>query len=130
MKVIYLLEGSALYGGVKVVYQHVRALRRLGVAARVAAPAPPGDWFPEILPWYDQLPALRAELLPPSDIAIGTMWTTVPVALAAARARAGHLCQCYEGQYEGVRPRWPEIEAIYRQPAFKLAVSPHLVALL
>ena len=45
-------------------------------------------------------------------------------------ARALHLCQCYEPLYDGVAAQHREIEAVYRLPTRKLAVSPHLVELL
>jgi glycosyltransferase involved in cell wall biosynthesis len=129
MKVLYLQSGNALYGGVKVALQHAMGLRALGVDARILSPDPPPDWFDGA-----EEVCLRCEpaveRLPAADVAVGTFWFTVPVALAVPGARAFHLCQCYEGLYEGVREEWPAIEAVYRLPTTKLAVSPHLVTLL
>lgn len=130
MKVVYLLEGAALYGGVNVVLQHARALRRRGVEAWVCSPDPSPSWFPGAEAFYRRVPEPSAAAIGPADIAIGTMWRTVPVVAAIPGAVPFHLCQCYEGLYDGVRDRWPEIDAVYRLPVRKLAVSPHLVRLL
>jgi len=129
MKVRYLQSGNALYGGVKVALQHAKGLRALGVDARILSPDPPPDWFDGA-----EEVCLRCEpgveRLPAADVAVGTFWFTVPMAFAVPGARAFHLCQCYEGLYEGVREEWPAIDAVYRLPTTKLAVSPHLVTLL
>jgi len=130
MKVVFLLNGAALYGGVKVVLQHARALRRLGVDAEVLSTDPPPSWFPAEECGYRQVAALTSAEIGSADAAIGTMWFTVPAALEVPGARAFHLCQCYEPLYQGVADRRVEIEAVYRLPARKLAVSPHLVELL
>ncbi|HKI86405.1 MAG TPA: glycosyltransferase family 4 protein, partial [Thermoanaerobaculia bacterium] len=76
------------------------------------------------------VPELSPDAIGPADVAIGTMWRTVPLAERIPGAIAGHLCQCYEGIYEPIRDLWPEIERVYRSSTLKLAVSPHLVALI
>lgn len=130
MKVTYLLEGAALFGGVKVVLEHVRLLRLLGIDAEAVSPDPPPSWFGPHEGLYRQVPELSPEAIGTTDLAIGTMWRTVPLAQRLPGAVAGHLCQCYEGSYQPIRNQWPEIEAIYRSPTLKLAVSPHLVDLI
>ena len=130
MKVVFLLNGAALYGGVKVVFQHARALRRLGVDAEVVSTDPAPDWFPVADCGYRQVRALVPSEIGAADFAIGTIWFTVPAALTVPGARALHLCQCYEPLYDGVAAQRNEIEAVYRLPTRKLAVSPHLIALL
>ncbi len=129
MKVVYLLNGTALCGGVKVVYQHVAILRRLGVDAEVVSTTPPSDWAPESWAFYRQVPDLTPEAIGPADVAVGTMYHTVPQAMAVPGARAFHFCQAYEAIYEPARHLWPEIEEVYRLPATKLVVSPHLAEL-
>ena len=54
----------------------------------------------------------------------------MPASLEVRGARALHLCQCYEALWDGIGSRRDEIEAVYRLPTRKLAVSPHLVELL
>lgn len=130
MKVVYILSGSHLFGGVKVVFQHARALRRLGVEATVVSPDPDRSWFPGTEEFYRRVDPLSASGVGRADFAVGTIWFTVPVAMQVEGARACHLCQCYEGLYEGVRDDWAAIEEVYRLPTLKLAVSPHLVKIL
>jgi glycosyltransferase involved in cell wall biosynthesis len=129
VKIIYILNGTALCGGVSVVYQHATVLRERGLDAEVISPAPPSDWAPESHVFYRQVPALTPEFIGPTDIAIGTIAPTVPVALGIRGAVAFHLCQGYEGLYEPARQHWPEIEAVYALPARKLVVSQHLADL-
>jgi glycosyltransferase involved in cell wall biosynthesis len=129
MKVVYLLNGSALYGGVKVVYQHVCALRRAGVAAEAVSPEPPPSWFPEVWPFYRRVPSLDDATVGAADVAIGTMYFTVPAAFGVRGAVPAHLCQCYEALWQGLSAERETIDAIYHLPTLKLAVSPHLVEL-
>lgn len=126
MKVVYVLNGTSLCGGVKVVYQHVAILRSLGVDAEVVSTTPASPWAPESGAFYRQLPELSPEAIGPADVAVGTMYFTVPIALTVPGAKAFHLCQAYEAIYEPARHLWPEIEETYRLPATKLVVSPHL----
>lgn len=132
MKVVTVLPGSHLFGGVKVVLQQAEALRDLGIDAQVVSPDPSPWWYAGASRVYRQC-ALDAEEIGPCDVAIGTSWNTVPIALAVARRGprciAAHLCQCFEALYEPIRDEWPAIEAVYREPTLKLAVSPHLVDL-
>jgi len=130
MRVVYLLNGSALSGGVKVVYQQARALRRLGVEVEVLSPEPPSPWFPEATAFTRQVESLEPAEVGRADVVIGTMWHTVPVVAAVEGAVGAHLCQCYEAIWDGLTHRRSEIDAIYRLPTLKLAVSPHLAELI
>ena len=130
MRVVYLLNGSALSGGVKVVYQQARALRRLGVDVEVLSPEPASPWFPDAAAFTRQVESLAPAEVGRADIVVGTMWFTVAVAVAVEGAVAAHLCQCYESLWEGLADRRDEIDAVYRLPTLKLAVSPHLAELI
>jgi glycosyltransferase involved in cell wall biosynthesis len=79
---------------------------------------------------YRRVASLAPDAIGRADIAIGTIWFTVPDAVAVPGAVAGHLCQCYEAAYHGVADHASSIDDVYRLPTFKLAVSPHLVELL
>lgn len=130
MRVVYLLNGSALSGGVKVVCQHARGLRRLGVDVEVLSPEPPSAWFPGAEAFMRRVDRLEPGTVGSADVVVGTMWFTVPVAAAVPAAVPAHLCQCYESLWEGLADRREEIDAVYRLPTTKLAVSPHLVELI
>jgi hypothetical protein len=64
------------------------------------------------------------------DFVIGTFWTTVAPAWEKGGDRALHLCQGLEFTFTAYRDIRSEIEAAYRLPIPKLAVSPHLESLL
>lgn len=130
LKVVYVLSGTGLFGGVRVVLRHAALLRALGVEAEVVSPEPPAAWAPESHAFYRQVPDLDPRRIGEADVAVGTIFFTVPVAAAVPGAVAFHFCQGYEGLYEPARHRWPEIEATYALPTRKLAVSPHLVELI
>lgn len=130
MKVIYVLNGTALYGGVKVVFQHAQILRGLGVDAEVVSPEPAPHWFPGTEAFHRQIPELAPEQIGKADIAVGTIYYTVPIAERVVGAVPVHLCQCWEAGYEPIQGEWPAIEEIYRRQTVKLAVSPHLAALI
>lgn len=129
MKIVYIVNGTALYGGVKVVFQHVEALRAAGYDAEVVSPEPTPAWYPGAEALHRRVAELTPEAIGPADIAVATIYHTVPVALRVPGARAVHLCQCYEGDYEPIRGEWPAIRALYSMPTVKLAVSPHLATI-
>lgn len=130
MRVVYLLNGTALYGGVKVVFQHALALRELGVVAEVVSPDPAPVWYPEAAGVYRQVRDLEPESVGPADIAVGTIWFTVPAATRVPGAVPFHLCQCYEPDYEGAAAEHEAMAEVYRLPTRKLAISRHLQATL
>jgi len=128
LRVAYLLPGAALYGGVKVVFQHARALSRLGVEVTVHSPDPCPDWFEGARAFYRQVPALERRFLPRVEVAVGTLAPTVVPALEIAERLACHLCQGYEPGHDTLEAGAREVmRAAYDLPALKLVVSPHLL---
>ncbi len=130
MRAVYVLNGTSLCGGVRVVYQHAAILRERGIQAEVVSPEPPSSWAPESYVFYRQVPALEPEFIGPADIAIGTFYFTMRPVMRMAGAIPFHFCQGYEGLYEPFRSQWPEIESVYRLPSKKLVVSPYLADLI
>jgi glycosyltransferase involved in cell wall biosynthesis len=128
VKVVYVLEGTALYGGVKVVYQHAQILRSLGLDVEVVSKDPAPHWFPEVASFHRQIKDFSE--IGPADIAVAAIYYMVPVVEKVPGAIPVHLCQCWEAAYEPLRNEWPSIEEIYRRPTLKLAVSPHLAELI
>src|SRR5262249_22632774 len=63
------------------------------------------------------------------DFVVATFWLTVPPAWKMAAGRAVHLCQGYEGAYEGYAPIRGEIEAAYRLPLPKLVIGKSLISI-
>ncbi len=153
MRIVYLLEGTETWGGVKVVLEQANGLAGLGHHVTVLSKGPVPVWFP-LTAEFRQVSAFTADVIPHADYVIGTYWTTVPAAVKAERGGPVHFCQGYEGDLypDAVRraeiasiwrlppERLPDpevcaklradIEAVYRLPALKVTVRPHLKELI
>ncbi|NJD67266.1 MAG: glycosyltransferase family 4 protein [candidate division NC10 bacterium] len=153
VRIVYLLEGTETWGGVKAVLEQANGLDRSGHRVIVLSKGPWPNWFP-LRAEFRQVTAFSRDDIPEADFIIGTYWTTVAPAVAAGRGRAVHFCQGYEGDLydDGVLRaeveriyRLPpdlvptpercaalraEIEATYRLPTLKVTVGPHLRALI
>ncbi|MBI4777033.1 MAG: glycosyltransferase family 4 protein [Deltaproteobacteria bacterium] len=129
MKICYLLEGTDLWGGVKVVLEQANELYRRGVDVVVLSKGPEPDWF-EVESPFVHVPAFTREVIPSSDYIIATFWETVAPAVESARGRVVHFCQGFEADYAVNRHLAPQIDRVYRLPTWKITVSPHLVELI
>lgn len=153
MRLVYLLEGTETWGGVKVVLGQADSLVRFGHRVIILSKGPFPAWFP-LQAEFRQVAEFSRDLVPEADFIIGTYWTTVPFAWAAGRGLPLHFCQGYEGDLypDGslrreilARYRLPphlvpseevcsrlraEIEAAYRLPTVKVTVGPHLKSLI
>lgn len=128
MRIAYLLESTELSGGVKVVLLQAEALARRGHRVAVVSPGPAPPWFPLSRARFERTSFRESAGLAEADIRIATFWTTVAPALVEARGAVFHLCQGYEGGFSFYADRREEIEAAYRSPARKLAVSQTLAS--
>ncbi len=126
LRIAYLLESTALCGGVKVVFRQAEALARRGHVARVISAEPYPDWFHG---------NVRFQRTDPFDKRIGdafqiTVATTPRLVLAhrdtGATGRLWHLVQGYEGDYTECRPLQDEIDTAYGLPVPKITVSERL----
>jgi len=128
MRVTFVLEDTALFGGVKIVLQHAELLHRRGHWVRVVSPGEPARWFSGKVPFV-RLPALDPACLPPADVTVATYWTTIAPVSACPAGEKVHYCQGYEGSFTHNLEQHPDIERAYRAaiPAFGLA--PQLVEL-
>lgn len=152
MRLVYLLEGTETWGGVKAVLEQANGLVGSGHQVIILSKGPSPNWFP-LRADFRQVTAFSRDVIPEADFIIGTYWTSVAPAVAARRGRAVHFCQGYEGDlyhdgelraevetvYRLPPDRVPapevcaalraEIEATYRLPTLKVTVGPHLKAL-
>lgn len=122
MKIAFLgTHRPHLSGGMVMVLLLVDGLRRLGHQVRVVADQPPPEWAPVEVRW-ETAPA-PATLLE-GDEAVVTGMHGIRMALESGASVVGHLCVGYEPHL------WPaareQCEAIYRLPAVKLVIAPHL----
>jgi glycosyltransferase involved in cell wall biosynthesis len=128
MRVAYLLESTELSGGVKVVLMQAEALARRGHRVTVVSPQAAPGWFRLSQAHFERSAFTDSPALGSADVRVATFWKTAAAAVAGARGPVFHLCQGYEGQFSFYREAWPEIEAAYRLPTRKLAVSGTLAA--
>src|SRR6202162_2925732 len=128
LRIAYLLESTELSGGVKVVLQQAEALARRGHRVTVVSPAAPPGWFPLSRARFERSSFRESVELARADVRIATFWTTVAPALEVPHGAVFHLCQGYEGSFSFYADRREEIEAAYRSPARKLAVSQALAS--
>lgn len=130
MRVAYLLESTEVFGGVKVVLLQAEALARRGHRVTVVSPGPSPDWFSLTRAGFERSSFRESRELAAADVRVATFWTTVAPALEGARGAVFHLCQGYEGGFSFYASRRAEIEAAYRAPTRKLAVSATIASLL
>ena len=123
MRVAYLLESTELSGGVQVVLRQAEALARRGHRVTVVSPDAPPRWFPLARARFERSSFRQSRALTDADVRVATFWTTVAPALDGASAPVFHLCQGYEGSFSFYSDRLPAIEAAYRSPTRKLAIS-------
>jgi glycosyltransferase involved in cell wall biosynthesis len=128
VRIVYLLESTELCGGVKVVLQQAEALARRGHRVSIVSPGAPPAWFSLSRICFDRSSFRESVELARADIRIATFWTTVAPAMEAPGGVVFHLCQGYEGGFSFYADRREEIEAAYRLPARKLAVSQTLAS--
>jgi len=128
MRIAYLLESSALSGGVKVVALQAGALARRGHHVAIVCPEPAPRWLAAGPAHYELSTFRDSRELPLADVRVATFWTTVNPALEGARGPVFHLCQGYEGEHTFYADRHPQIRAAYALPTRKLAISETLAA--
>ena len=129
MRIVYLLEDTPLFGGVKVVLRQADLMARRGHRVTVASPGPAPSWM-SIAADFRRTVGLEPEELPPSDVTVASYWTTIPRALASGSAEAVHYCQGFEGSYTHNVADHAAIREAYRSPLPAMVVAPHLARLL
>jgi len=129
LSIVYLLEDTALFGGVKIVLHQAELMARRGHRVTVVSKGERPAWFP-LRAAFLRVPALEPGLLPPADVTVATFWTTVAAAAAAvASGQAVHYCQGFEAIYTHNTGEHPAILEAYRAAVPCFALSPHLAAL-
>lgn len=128
MRVTYLLEGTELFGGVKVALRQANLLCRRGHEVTVLAKGPEPEWLP-VEARFEQVAAFDDLSLPADELCVATYWTTIETA-ARSGAVALHFCQGYEGSYTHNEEDHSAIEAAYRTPIPAMTVAPHLTEMI
>ena len=125
-RIVYLIEDTAIAGGIRVAAAHADALTARGHEVTLATKGGPLTWRSTRARW--QHVASFSEIDGAAfDFVVGTFWTTLQDAYRIGGERAVHFCQGYEGSFTGYREQKPAIDAAYSLPLPKITVSPHLV---
>jgi glycosyltransferase involved in cell wall biosynthesis len=128
LAIVYLLEDTALFGGVKIVLHQAELMERRGHRVTVVSKGERPTWFP-LRTAFLRVPALAPELLPSADVTVATFWTTVEAAAAVRSGEAVHYCQGFEASFGHNVSDHPAIVEAYRRPIPCFALSPHLARL-
>lgn len=129
MKICYLLESSELCGGVRVVFDQMRALQSRGHTVFARAKRSSHCWYhhPVTVRYVSDL----AEPFPPEetpDAVVATFWTTVRPALAIGCPHTFHLCQGHEADIPEFAAIRDDIMAAYHIPIPKITLGAWLVS--
>lgn len=129
LRLSYLLEDTALFGGTKIALHQANLMHRRGHRVTVVSTGEAPDWYP-LEAELRTVERLEPRVVPPGDLCIATFWTTIAAALDAPCRQVVHYCQGYEGGFGHNRADHPAIEEAYRRPLPAMVVSPHLARLL
>lgn len=126
LRIAYLIEDTAIAGGIRVAVAHADALTARGHEVVLVTKGGPLTWRQTRARW--QHVRDFAEIDGASfDFVVGTFWTTLADAYRLAGSRGVHFCQGYEGSFTGYREMKEKIDEAYSLPLPKITVSPHLV---
>jgi glycosyltransferase involved in cell wall biosynthesis len=125
LRICYLLEDTALFGGVKIVLQQADLLARRGHAVTIASRGPRPAWFP-LETEFRQVERFEPATLPEADVTVATFWTTIAAAAAVPSGQGVHYCQGFEGSQVHNVAEHPAILAAYATPIPAMVLAPQL----
>ena len=133
MKVTYLLADTHPWGGVKIIFEQANRLMERGHEVNIVSRQGQPSWFP-LMPQVIRVSRFTDRNIPPSDLVIGTFYTTVLPAYQSRRGIPVHFCQGYEGFHTRNYTRIPllrplvkkVIDRVYSLETVKVVISPLL----
>jgi glycosyltransferase involved in cell wall biosynthesis/SAM-dependent methyltransferase len=125
LRITYLFESTALWGGNKAAIEQAEALSERGCAVNILSKDSGPSWYPLKLP-VTPVAEFNSSTIPQSDIIVGTFWPTVRAAYESGRGIPVHLCQGYEAANKELLPQKDAIDEVYSYRIPKLTVSPHM----
>ena len=128
LSVVYLLEDTALFGGVKVPIHQANLLAARGHRVTVVSKGERPDWY-RLDGDFRKVSSFDAGELPHADVTVATFWTTIVGASLAPSRAAVQYCQGFEAGLTHNVGDHPAILEAYRVPLPCLAVSEPLARL-
>lgn len=124
MRICYLLESTDLWGGVRIVFDQVRGLTRLGHQVSVRAISGDHRWYPYPvnIEYVKHFAAPFPQNQKP-NIVVCTYWSTVQIGMKIDATVTVHLCQGYEGDFLELKNQKTAIEQAYTLPIPKLFIG-------
>jgi glycosyltransferase involved in cell wall biosynthesis len=121
MRIVYLLESTALSGGVRVVFDQTRALIARGHHVSILALRGEHLWYPHPIKviYQNNFSSLAQKV----DVCIATYWTTVAAAMAFNSRLSVHFCQGCEWRLPELAAMKTAILQAYAQPLPKLTLG-------
>ncbi len=129
LRLAYLVEDTALSGGVRVQLAQADALVGRGHRVRLVTKGFPLTWRTSQAEWI-YVDDFRQYDADEDDFVIATFWSTVEPAWNLAHERVVHLTQGYEGAFTAYASMRPQIEAAYQLKIPKLVVARSLIPIL
>ena len=124
-RIIYVLETTSICGGVKVVFEQARELKKRGLDIKVVSQDPYPDWIDFKVP-FKQVSRIE-DIFKENAIFILTFFQHILKAnKLGVLDKCIHLCQGYEGDYEEAKPFLKEIEQAYQISIPRITVSERL----
>ncbi|MBI2213520.1 MAG: glycosyltransferase family 4 protein [Acidobacteria bacterium] len=125
MRIAYLLDDTSISGDVRVVLAQADALIARGHEVVIATTAATPGWRASRAEWLTVDELSEVERRDPQCV-IATSWQTLEPALALGAPRTLHLVQRREPDFAESETERACIEAAWRLPVAKIAVSKHL----
>lgn len=125
MKIVYFLEDTALFGGVKIALQQAEMLAQLGNEVVVVSKAQKPSWFPLHVE-FRRVPAFDPVFVPTGDVAVATFWTTIPQVMRLPWGQKVHYCQGLEFSYTHNLHEHESIRKAYSSMLPAMVLAPHL----
>lgn len=125
MTIVYFLEDTALFGGVKIALEQAELLARRGHEVTVVSKAPRPAWF-SIHVEFRQVAAFDPVFVPTCDVAVATFWTTIAPIMRLPWGEKVHYCQGLEFTYTHNVGEHTEIRRAYAQELPAMVLAPHL----
>lgn len=124
-RVVYVVNGTDVRGGIRIVFEHANRLRDRGVETLIVSYDDPVQvWFPNL-----RAPLIAGRDFPPTDVAVATFWTTAEIVAQLNCARF-YFIQHDEALFERDAEWTAAVRNTYRLPVEFVTISSWLVDLI
>jgi glycosyltransferase involved in cell wall biosynthesis len=125
IRLTYVVNGTAVRGGIRIVFEHCNRLRERGIETFIATEQEPfQNWFPGL-----KAPLISTRDMIRSDVTVATYWTTAKRVAAAPGARF-YFIQHDESLFHKNQLFEREVRQSYGLPLELITISSWLVDLL